>query len=253
MTGLKFGRDSFVRNLARGDILVPFLERYDDWDRSFDFHYEPKGHDDGWHPSGDCLLSVHDLYHKAKGSEREKISPSLQRTFLVGHFWHQVVQDALVAMEFAEPTAIERKGRKGWGLSVQVNDSPGIKGGPPAYTPYHYATGSGDVAPLIVGNWQGIMDIKTMNTRNFATLQKNGTLPDWAADKYRAQINIYMDFFDQERAMILAVNKDNSSFAEIRFERDQPLIDSIYDKWRYVSELLDSGLDWDDEMEMEFK
>lgn len=247
---LKFGRDSFVRNLARGDLLVPFLERYDNWDRPFDFHYEPKQGDDGWHPSGDCLLSVRDLYHKAKGSEREKISPSLQRTFLVGHFWHQVVQDALVEMEFAEPTAIERKGFRKWCEGKWIVDEEGVECWWP--DPYHYATGSGDVAPLVIGDWQGIMDIKTMNTRNFATLQKHGTLPDWAADKYRAQINIYMDFFDQERAMILAVNKDNSSFAEIRFERDQPLIDSIYDKWKYVSELLDSGLDWDDEMEMEF-
>jgi hypothetical protein len=247
---LKFKKDSFVQNLAKGNLLVPFLERYDEWDHPFNFNYEPKKGDDGWHPSGDCIPSVLDLYEKAIGDyEREKISPSLQRTFLVGHFWHQVIQDALVRLDLAEETAIERKGIVGWGegqlkvdpqTGVQIMSSPGNPWH--TYEPYHYATGSGDVAPLVLPDWQGILDIKTMRSQDFDRLYKTGLLPSRFAAKYEAQINIYMDFFDQPAGMILAVNKDSSAFAEIVFERNQALIDTIYAKWEYVSECVSDGI-----------
>lgn len=240
---IKFTKDSFVRNLAKGNLLVPFLERYDDWDRPFSFEYTPKVGDDGWHPSGDCCPPVLDLYEKATGqSEREKISPSLQRTFLVGHFWHQVVQDALVRMEFAKPESIERKGVHGWGTVSKSEWDPVTQKFTDHYRPYHYATGSGDVAPLELANWTGILDIKTMRSQDFNRLYKTGQLPDRFAAKYEAQINCYMDFFDQPAGMILAVNKDSSAFAEVVFDRNQDLIDTVYAKWEYVSDCVALGV-----------
>jgi hypothetical protein len=48
-------------------------------------------------------------------------------------------------------------------------------------------------------------------------------------------MNIYMDFFDYDRALILAINKDTPhDFKEFEFRRNQPLIDVIYDKWKFV-------------------
>jgi len=140
------------------------------------------------------------------------------------------VQDALVRMEFATPDSIELKGYHGWGDV----DQTGI-----AFTPYHYATGSGDVAPLVLPNWEGILDIKTMHGQAFDRLLKTGLLPERFAAKYEAQINIYMDFFDQPAGMILAVNKGSSQFAEVVFDRNQDLIDTIYAKWQHVSDMLD--------------
>ena len=56
------------------------------------------------------------------------------------------------------------------------------------------------------------------------------------ADKYECQFNIYMDLFDEDQAMLLAVNKDTPhDFKEFVFERDQNLIDAIYAKWEFVS------------------
>jgi hypothetical protein len=238
---VKFSKESFVRNLAKGNLLAPYLERYDEWDHPFTFDYRPKEGDDGWHPSGDCTPPVMDLWEKAMGrAERETISPILQRAFLVGHFWHQVIQDALVRMEFAAPEAVERKGRHAWKYMVDEPETPwnSTTWKP---LPYHYATGSGDVAPLVMPNWEGILDIKTMNPQSFDRLAKTDQLPAWAADKYECQLNIYMDFFDQPSGMILAVNKGNSQFAEIVYDRNQDLIDTIYAKFEYVSYCLDEG------------
>jgi hypothetical protein len=52
-------------------------------------------------------------------------------------------------------------------------------------------------------------------------------------------MNVYMDFFDYDRALIVAVNKDTPhDFKEFEFRRNQPLIDVIYDKWKFVAECL---------------
>lgn len=228
---LKFTKDSFTRNLAKGNLLVPYLERYDEWDHPFNFIYSPKQGDDGWHPSGDCTPSVLDLYEKATGQgEPDIISPTLQRTFLVGHFWHQVIQDALVRLEFATPDSVEQKGMRAWSFGSSGEREP-----------YHYVTGSGDVAPLVLPNWEGILDIKTMHDQAFNNVVKTGLLPGRFAEKYEAQINVYMSLFDQSAGMILGVNKGSSQFCEIVFERNQDLIDVIFEKWRYVSECLNEG------------
>lgn len=228
---LKFTKDSFVRNLAQGRLLVQYLDRYDKYDQPFEFKYSPKTGDDAWHPSGDCLPSVQELYDNAtQPMVKNSHSPSLQKAFLVGHFWHQVLQNVLVDMGFAEPSAIERKGKRVWG-----KDNAGEP------KPYHWATGAGDVAPLVLPNWEGILDIKTMNKRGFDRANTTGLLPERFADKYEAQINIYMDLFDQDHGMILAVNKDSPhGFLEFVFDRNQDLIDSIFAKWRLVSDLIDN-------------
>lgn len=236
---ITYTKDNFTRQLARGRLLVPFLERYDEWDQAFDFKYTTKEVDDAWHPSGDCIPSAIDLYARTLKKEREKHSPGLQRAFLVGHFWHQAIQVVLQRMEFASPESIERKGVKSWG-SEFVNPDGGCL---MKSKPYHWACGSGDVAPLVLpGGWEGILDIKTMRKDDFETAYKTGKLPYRFSEKYEAQINVYMDFFDQEHAMILGVNKDSPhNFCEFVFDRDQEMIDTIYHKWQYVSECIDNG------------
>jgi hypothetical protein len=57
------------------------------------------------------------------------------------------------------------------------------------------------------------------------------------------QLNIYMDFFDLERGMILGVQKDSPhEFREFHFDRNQPLIDALYNKWRLVAMCLDENV-----------
>lgn len=234
---IKFDKSKLVKNLAQGNVLAPFLEReFDTFDEPWTFSYTEKEHDDAWHPSGDCTPKVTDLYAKTQGAEREPISSSLRKSFMVGHFWHQYIQHIVLhKLEFCEPDAIERKGRDAWGYGVV----DGAWFDPFEPKPYHWVTGSGDIAPLETPKWRGIVDIKTMSSHQF----KQGTLPAWAATKYLCQINVYMHLFDEERGLILAVNKDAPhDFKEFSYTRDDALIEAILQKWQFVSECLDNNV-----------
>ena len=90
-------KSKLVKNLAGGNILAPYLDRaFQTFDGPFSFSYEPKGHDDAWHPSGDCMPSVTQLWEKARGwGEPDTPSGSLRKTFMVGHYWHQLLQHLL--------------------------------------------------------------------------------------------------------------------------------------------------------------
>lgn len=258
-------KDSFTQNLANGRLVVPYLESYDDLDRDWSFEYTPKVHDDAWHPSGDCVPSVSSLYEKATGqTEREKLSPGTQRNFMVGHFWHALIQDILLRLEFCTPEDIERPGKKVWSWSDNpafargdaVTESMQEYSGIPRRvpSPYHWAKGSGDVAPLVLPTWRGVFDIKTMAGSMWKQSWKSGLLPSAFADKYECQVNVYMDFFDEEKALILGVNKDAPhGFVEFEFERNQDLIDTIYAKWEYVSFCLDEGIEPDKDADAAFE
>lgn len=247
---------NFRRDLVKRHKLVPHLDKFltiepDD----FQFVYEPKKTDDGWHPSGHCTPSVTALYAGAlEGIEANKVPlhqrvkrerpASLQKTFMVGHFWHQLLQWACVEIGFATPESIERSGRKGWGDPAGTSVEPvDPEGSYPEHNvvwkPYHWVSGSADIAPCVLPTFgEYLVDFKTMNTRDYKT---NG-LPDWVAEKYEAQINIYLDVFDMERALIVPIQKDSPhEIKEFEYVRNQPLIDAIYDKWKFVSECLDSG------------
>jgi hypothetical protein len=68
-------------------------------------------------------------------------------------------------------------------------------------------------------------------------------LPERFAAKYECQLNIYMDLFDMEQALIVAIQKGTPhAMKEFTFQRNQPLIDAIYEKWYLVSDCLDEGV-----------
>jgi hypothetical protein len=225
---------NFNKNLVKRHKLATHLDLYLATEvEDFQFAYEPKVDDHGFHPSGHCTPPPTALYELAHDDlagllVKKEWGTAMLKTFMVGHFWHQLLQKAVLDLGFAKPDAIERKGLKVWGFDPDLEP-----------TPYHYATGSGDIAPCsIPKHGDYVVDFKTMSSHQFKT---NG-IPDWAADKYEAQINIYMDFFDLERGLIVAVNKDSPhDFKEFEFERNQELIDRIYDKWEFVSACVDEG------------
>ncbi len=247
----KFPKSShlnFNRNLVKRHKLVTHLDKFLATEpENFEFKYEPKKMDDAWHPSGSCMPSVTDLYAGAHEYITAVNDPnvtfvkkqhpvSLQKTFLVGHFWHQLLQWAVVEMGFAEPSAIEAVGIRGWGPEQSVGNA---SIGEYKWLPYHWATGQADIAPCVIPEvGEYLVDFKTMGNHDY----KTAGMPSWAADKYEAQINIYMDWFNMERALIVAVQKDSPhEMKEFEFERNQPLVDAIYDKWHFVSECLDHG------------
>lgn len=253
---------NFNKNLVKRHKLAGHLDRYLGTEvEEFEFKFKPKEEDHGFHPSGHCTPSVTDLYEMAyKNIPRPGIrlvpvkkdwGTAMLKTFMVGHFWHQLLQKAVVDLDLAKPEAIERRGIRGWGITpLETAEEQAVAHGTgQAYKPYHWATGSGDVAPCSIPEYGDyVVDYKTMSAMQFRT----AGIPDWAAHKYEAQINIYMDFFEIDQGLILAINKDSPhDFKEFEFVRNQPLIDAIYEKWQFVSECLDQGeapIDLDNEV-----
>lgn len=225
---LKLDKSQITRNLGKKYKLIPYLEKAlvgfeDEWK----YQYIQKKKDTAWHPSGDCTPPVSELYEKAMETYEGHDFSGLDKNFQVGHFWHQFLQYIILhKLEFCEPEAIERRGTKDW--SRKNHCEPG-----------HWVTGAGDIAPILLPcGWQGIVDIKSMGSFSFK--KSENELP--FADKYECQFNIYMDLFDENQTMLLAVNKDTPhDFKEFVYARNQPLIDIIYEKLEFVSACLDAG------------
>lgn len=233
---IKLKSSPFVKSLIKnhklaGHLDKALLEGEFEWDAKF----SPKRGDTAWHPSGDCLPSPLALYHKATEDEPGRgPTPSLLKTYTVGHFWHAYIQWIVVErLGFASWDEIERKGETVWARKSYGDAGP--KAGEPK--PFHWATGAADIAPCHVpGYGECLVDIKTMGSFDF----KKSGIPDWCAHKYEAQVNIYMDWFDLEKCIILCVSKDSPhDYKEFIFHRNQPLVDAIYDKWKLVSDCID--------------
>lgn len=233
--GTNIQLDKVVRSLGEKYKLVPHLDMaLATEDFSWEFEYKPKQADDAWHPSGDCTPTLRDLYLKATNETKEEaIGPGLRKIFMVGHFYHQYLQWVVQhRLQFAGADAIERRGYTWWG---DVRDAP-QPGGRLDITPlpYHWATGSADICPCeIPGEGDFLVDFKTVNPRMYA----GGVRPEYL-EKWECQGNIYMDFFNMDRALFVLIDKSSGDMKELEYRRNQPLIDAIYLKWKIVAECL---------------
>lgn len=233
---IKLKKDAFVKNLIKGHKLAGHIDKaIGQGEFKWTAEFAPKQGDDAWHPSGDCTPAPHALYEKAMVTSTTQPSIGLRKAFTVGHFWHAYIQHIIVErLEFSSWDEVERKGIRAWSATL-TNENKN--------KPYQWATGFADVAPChIPVHGDFLVDIKTMGSHDF----KQQGLPAWCASKYEAQLNIYMDWFDLERAIILAVSKDSPhEFKEFMFERNQPLIDTIYSKWKLVGDCVEAGIEPD--------
>lgn len=217
----------------------------------WEYKYEPKGEDDAWHPSGHCTPSIFELYQYAAAYEvlsetpqdgsapidknAPAHEPPLAKIFQVGHFWHQYLQEICVRASLCELKNIERRGYKGWG-DLEASLKPGEE----RWKAFHWVTGSADICPLeIPGHGPYLIDFKTMGSHQF-----RGNKPhELTLEKWECQLNVYMDFFNVDKALIVGINKDAPhDFKEFEFERNSDLVDRLYYKWKLVSECLDEGV-----------
>lgn len=223
---IKLDSSKFVRNLVKGHKLAPHLDKAIGLGEfSWNAEFGPKEGDDAFHPSGDCIPAPHALYRSATSSERKEPTTALRKTFQVGHFWHAYIQWIVVEkLGFADWDAIEVMHTHRW------------KDGP-----YGWCRGAADIAPCdIPVHGKYLVDIKTMGAHDF----KLQGLPGWCAPKYEAQVNMYMDWFDLDKTIILCVSKDSPhDFKEFEFRRNQPLIDAVYSKWSLVKDCIDQGIE----------
>ena len=226
-----FGTTQFAHHLDRAAS---------NWEGEWEYKYVPKEVDESWHPSGDCTPSVYELWQGVVGfllqsqanngatlpvPEQDPSFNGMNKTFQIGHFWHQYLQHiTLNVLEFCDEGAIEKSGEKRWGDR-----------------PFEHTSGSADIAPLVLPNGKELLvDFKTMGSYAF----KKADPPDWAIDKWECQMNIYMDLFDLDEAIIVGINKDSPhDFKEFTYLKNQPLIDAIYDKWKLVSMCVYEGVE----------
>ena len=231
-----------VRQLGKRYKLVPYLEKaFATFEDEWQFTYEEKIKDHHWHPSSHCHEPVTKLYAIATDQVmHEPLPGSLRKIFQVGHFWHQLLQYICVREGWATKETVECSGLLAWTdsevarVGLTKNGLSAVDWTP---APYHAVAGSADVCPLVIPDWSGGVDFKTMNGHLF----KQEGFNDFFGLKYECQMNIYMELFDQPEWMIFAINKDSGEFKEYVYERNQPLIDAILDKWKFVSLCLDSG------------
>lgn len=229
---IKLKKDTFVRNLVKNHKLAGYIDK-SIGDGEFDWHadFKVKTGDDAFHPSSDCVPSVAALY-KSRTTESQGISTGLSKAFQVGHFWHAYIQWIVVErLGFATWDDVEVRGETRW-----------------AEGPYGWATGSADIAPCRIPDMGDyLVDIKTMRASDF----KQQGIPSWCAVKYECQLNIYMDWFDLDDAILLAVCKDSPhEFKEFAFTRNPPLCDAIYKKWRIAGECIQTGVVPDEDYEI---
>lgn len=223
------------KEIGKGD----FIWQYD---------YRPKLEDNAWHPSGHCTPTLYELYTFASVRphieewpegvypakiQQTPIEPSLGKIFQVGHFWHQYLQEICVRAQLCDPLNVERRGIKGW-------NPVGQSDGHDVFADFHWVTGSADICPLeIPGYGPYLLDFKTMGSHVFKAIKPH----ELTATKWECQLNVYMDFFDMEKAMIVGINKDSPhDFKEFEFHRNDELIEILYMKWKLVAECLDEGV-----------
>jgi hypothetical protein len=234
----KFTLADFRKDLSPKYKLVPLIDKaIAGFDEEWTFTYEPKEHDLYWHPSGHCVPVASALYDLAldrlNDVHDEDFQKSMRKYGPVGHFWHQFLQHIMVRYDMCSKDAIERKGWRAWGEGRASGVWPDMEWEAPK--PYHGCVGSADVAPWNYKNHDYIVDFKTMGSRSFQQI----TLPNSFVEKYTCQMNIYMDFFGYDRALIVAINKDTPhDFKEFEFRRNDELIEAIYNKWTFVAEML---------------
>lgn len=254
---VKLDKTKMVKNLVRRTKLAPHLDKaLGATDFVWEYKYAPKKEDTGWHPSGHCTPSLAELYHYAIGEDdpsspidgsapvrknrTEGFTAATYKTFQVGHFWHSYLQHVVVhRLGFSRDEYVERRGFRGWGDRIHSGSHQGkevVK-----YRDWHYVTGSADIAPChIPFHGDYLLDFKTMGSHAY----KPNTPPGDYLTKWECQLNVYMDFFDLEQALVLAILKDSPhEFKEFEYKRNQPLIDALYQKWELVSQCIEERVE----------
>jgi hypothetical protein len=216
---------------GRGSILVPHIDAYlrkgqfpKTWNIEIRNYKESDGH---FHPSSDAFTPPLDLWRQKKGMIiPQPITPALRRTFDCGHMWHGYLQNILTRMGFVHPSDVEHY------ITHEIVTEKGSCIG----------AGTGDLVNVqIPGNGSWLVDIKTMNKPEF----EQGA-NEWTMKKWQAQVSCYMDWFEADRAMVLAICKDSPhDMREYQILKDNNLLEEIYDRWVYTAQCLRDNVEPD--------
>lgn len=225
-------KSKFLRNLGTKELLVPHLDAWfaaNTFPDEIPFTLTPnKEKDDALHPSMHALACPRVIYAEKMDHLDEPTRGVLAQTnkmFFFGDFTHKLLQWVVV----------EQLGFATWDdIEYEVHLSSKTEAGN-EWT----CRGFIDIARCkIPGHGARLVDIKTANARVFAT----GIPPNlWT--KYVAQINLYLDWTDQDDdAIVLVVEKDHPHrFKELYVPRDPKLLDEIYQRWDEATDAVAEG------------
>lgn len=212
---------------GHGAILVPLIEAYQQkakfpptWEITVRNEKPSDGH---FHPSSDAFTDVHTLWLDKKGMlARSPISPSLRRTFDVGHMVHGYLQNILMDMGLVREENVERY------VKQTLHGKYGLCVG----------AGTGDLVDVdIPGHGTWLVDIKTMKKTEFESGPTEMTMKKWTA-----QVSCYQDWFVTNKAIILAFCKDSPhDMREFQIIKDKAMLRTMYDRWSFVQHCIDEG------------
>jgi hypothetical protein len=228
----------FLKEMAKKELLVPHLDGWfnrgefpDTIDFAIRLNKEP---DDAFHPSSDSSLCAQQLFAKRMGHTYGRpFTGSSFKAFMVGHYWHEVIQYILVELGFSEQSDVEKQHiveNTGTGFihcgGVSNVESVPVTGRGNVW----WARGYIDIAHCrIPGRGDYLIDIKTMRAMEFA--KNRPSL--W--DKYYAQLQMYLDWEGMQTAIVLCVEKDSPHrFKEILVERNRSFAEKVYERWDRV-------------------
>lgn len=217
---------NFARTLAKRNKLVPHLDAWFDraeFPDQIPFVVEPnKEHDDAFHPSSDAMECLRTLYFTHRGEiPRWEPDGTLRKIFMVGHYYHAMIQHILVDLGFATEEDIEKEHDE-YRTTAAGN-------------PYRMR-GFTDVAECkIPGVGSYLIDIKTVNSFQF----NQDKLSDENMAKYEVQGQLYMDWHDQDDMILLCAQKDSPhAFKEFYFKRDRGIAEAVYERWEVLADAL---------------
>jgi hypothetical protein len=212
---------SFIKDLAKKEILVPHINNYlarADFPSKFEIDIPTqKEPDDAFHPSSDCAPCECELYAKFAGvAEKQELTSTSHKNFFVGHFWHGLLQDILCErLGFCEKDDIEKE--------LRFQDHK------------WWARGFADIAKCdIPGKGSYLIDFKTMNSYSYQKPAES------LLAKWQLQVACYMAWDNRvESAIIIGIQKDTPhEFKEFVFNRDDKILEPVYEKWNIVADAL---------------
>lgn len=237
----------FLKALGRKEIITPHLDRWFDrmkpkvGDISLpislvkeeDTYFHPSSHTTG------CARTIFKAFdpHFAEENGRRSFNNKVMAN---GHLWHALLEHVIVnELEFADsfevPLWAARSANAESSVRVYQEDPKSMNGN------LWVAKGTLDI-PYVCppGSPQEyVVDIKTMNPESFGLERP----PEYLWQKYVAQMQLYLDWTDTDRGILLCVKAANPfDFKEIVIERDHDHASYIYLKWDKVATALALGI-----------
>lgn len=245
----------FIKARPNRPVLIPHIERFfqrSEFPNDLNLQIRMnKPTDTAFHPSSkeNTTACVCEIYEHRKTMPIEYlVSPRPRgsqdsesiKNFLVGHMWHELMQWVCVeGLGFADWSSVEKP------HAVRSDGAEFDQGDPDACAEVTdlmknggwWGKGSIDVARCeIPDRGTYLIDFKTSGSFPFKSAQE-------PYDSYIAQLQIYMDWEDVDRGIILYINKDSGhDLKEFVIERDPSIAEEIYRKWDVVSQAIVDGI-----------